>query len=355
MADEQEKTEEATPKKIEDARKEGNVPKSQDMSGLFTLFVAVLTFLGLMFILKEQFFTLFKYILQYNPEELNRESIFSLFFVVIKVFLLTAVLFTVPVAIAGILGAFAQFGFIFTTKPLVPDLKKIDPIKGLGNLFSMKKAIEGVKITFKSFITLGIGFYLFWGFIQELPTVTLFPLFQQVDWLMEKVVIIVFTMLFVTAVFAIIDTMIVRYQYFQKLKMSKQEIKDEYKNMEGDPLIKAKIRQIQMQMSQKRMISAIPEADVVVTNPTHYSVAIRYDKEQDHIPRVVAKGVDNMAFQIRKIATEHGVRIMENPPLARSLYKDVELDEFIPEALFQTVAELLAYVYKLDGKAVKKD
>jgi len=324
------------------------------MSGLFTLFVAVLTFLGLLFLLKEQFFNLFKYVLQISPEDLNRENIFSIFFVVIKVFLLTAVLFTIPVAIAGVLGALAQFGFIFTTKPLVPDLKKLDPIKGLGNLFSMKKAIEGVKITFKSFITLGIGFYLFWGFIQELPTVTLFPLYEQIGWLMEKVVIIVFAMLFVTAVFAIIDTLIVRYQYFQKLKMSKQEIKDEYKNMEGDPLIKAKIRQIQMQMSQKRMMNDIPEADVVITNPTHYSVALRYDKKKDQVPRVIAKGVDNMAFQIRKIAKEHNVRIMENPPLARALYKDVEIDEFIPDSFFQTVAELLAYVYKLDNREVKK-
>jgi flagellar biosynthetic protein FlhB len=350
MADEQEKTEEPTPKKIEDARKEGNVPKSQDMMGLFTLFVAVLTFLGLLFIIKEQLFNLFKEILQIPPHELTKQNIFSIFFIVVKVFLLTAVLFTVPVAISGILGSIAQFGFIFTTKPLMPDLKKLDPIKGLGNLFSMKKAIDGVKISLKAFITLGIGFYLFIGFIKELPTVTLFPLYQQIEWLMDKVMIIAFTMLFVTAVFAIIDTLIVRYQYFQKLKMSKQEIKDEYKNMEGDPLIKAKIRQIQMQMSQKRMMAEIPEADVVVTNPTHFSVAIRYDKKQDNVPRVVAKGVDNIAFQIRKIAKEYGVRIIENPPLARSLYKEVEIDEFIPESFFQTVAELLAYVYKMDKK-----
>jgi flagellar biosynthetic protein FlhB len=350
MADDQEKTEEATPKKIEDARKEGNVPKSQDMSGLFTLFVASLTLIALLFFVREEFFKLFQHILQINHYDLNRENILQLAISVIKAFLLTAVLFAVPVAIAGVLGAVAQFGFIFTTKPLEPDLKKLDPIKGLGNLFSLKKAIEGLKITMKSMVTLGVGFWLFAMFIQELPTVVMFPLFQQMEWLMEKVIIIAFTMLLVTFVFAVIDLLIVRKQYFDKLKMSKQEVKDEYKNMEGDPLIKQKIRQIQMQMSQQRMMSDIPTADVVITNPTHYSVALRYDKEKDHIPRVVAKGVDHMAFQIRKIAAEHKIRIVPNPPLARGLYKAVEVDGFIPDEFFQAVAELLAYVYKMDNR-----
>ena len=348
MADDQEKTEEATPKKIEDARKEGNVPKSQDVSGFFTLFIAVITLLALISLFKEEFFRLFQHILQINHSDINRENIIKLAITVMQVFLMTAVLFAVPVAIAGVLGALAQFGFIFTTKPLMPDFKKLDPIKGIGNLISMKKAIDGLKITLKSFTTLGVGFWLFFGFIQELPTVALFPLFQQMDWLMEKIIIIAFTMIMVTAFFAIADLIIVRKQYFDKLKMSKQEIKDEYKNMEGDPMVKQKIRQIQMQMSQKRMMSDIPTADVVITNPTHYSVALRYDKEKDHIPRVVAKGVDNMAFKIREIAREHKIKIIPNPPLARGLYKAVEVDEFIPDEFFKTVAELLAYVYKMD-------
>jgi len=350
MADDQEKTEEATPKKIEDARKEGNVPKSQDISGLFTLFVAVLTLLALLFLIKEEFFKLFQHILQIDHNDINRENILQLAISVMEVFLLTAVLFAVPVAIAGVLGSLAQFGFIFTTKPLEPDFKKLNPIKGIANLLSLKKAIDGLKITLKSFTTLGVGFWLFSKFIQELPTVSLFPLFQQMDWLMEKIIIIAFTMILVTAFFAIIDLIIVRKQYFDKLKMSKQEIKDEYKNMEGNPQVKQKIRQIQMQMSQKRMMSEIPTADVVITNPTHYSVALRYDKDKDHIPRVVAKGVDNMAFQIRKIAAEHKIKIIPNPPLARGIYKAVEVEEFIPDEFFKAVAELLAYVYKMDNK-----
>jgi flagellar biosynthetic protein FlhB len=347
-SDDQEKTEEATPKKIEDARKEGNVPKSQDVSGLFTLFVASLTLLALLSFFRDEFFKFFQYILLLSPENISRENIVPLAISTIKLFLITAVIFAVPVAIAGVLGAVAQFGFIFTTKPLVPDIGKLNPIKGLGNLFSLKKAIEGLKITLKSMVTLGVGFWLFFQFIQDLPTVALFPLFQQMEWLLEKTIIIAFTMIFVTAIFAIADLLIVRKQYFNKLKMSKQEVRDEYKNMEGDPLIKQKIRQIQMEMSQKRMMSDVPTADVVITNPTHYSIALRYNKEKDHVPRVVAKGVDHMAFRIRQIASDHKIRLVENPPLARGLYKAVEVDEFIPDEFFQAVAEVLAYVYRME-------
>jgi len=352
MADDQEKTEEATPKKIEDARKEGNVPKSQDMSGLFTLFISVLTLLGLLYFMREQLFAFFIHVLQLPPEAISRENIIQIAIVSVKVFILTAILMAVPVAISGILGAFAQFGFIFTTKPLIPDLKKLDPIKGLKNVISLKKLIEGAKITFKAFATFGVGFYFFFEFIKELPTVALFPLYEQMEWLFQKAIIIAFVMLLVTFFFAVIDIYIVRYQYFEKLKMSKQEIKDEFKNIEGNPQVKQKIRQIQMQMSQKRMMQNIPEADVVVTNPTHYSVALRYKRGTDRVPVVIAKGVDFMAHKIREKAIEHKIRIIENPPLARSLYRDVQVDQPIPDEFFQTVAEILAYVYKLNNKRV---
>ena len=132
--------------------------------------------------------------------------------------------------------------------------------------------------------------------------------------------------------------------------MSKQEIKDEMKNMEGDPLIKSKIRQIQMQASRKRMMAEVPNADVIITNPTHYAVAIKYDEQKSHAPIVIAKGVDNIALQIKKIARENSVHIVQNPPLARSLYAEVDIDKPIPEALFGAVAEVLAYVYKMNRK-----
>jgi len=350
MADDAEKTEEPTPKKIEDARKEGNVPKSQDTSGVITLFVAILAILMLFPYMAQHVLLLFKYYFSLVGTPLDKLFMVDIAIVTIREFLLIIMPLAVAVAVSGVIAALAQFGFLFTTKAIMPDFKKIDPIKGTKNLFSMKKLIEGVKITFKSFTTLGVGFVFFFYFITELPTVALFGLDDQLDWLKDKMLIIAFVMLFIIFIFAIIDIIIVRKQYFDGLKMSKQEIKDEMKNMEGDPLIKSKIRQIQMQASRKRMMAEVPNADVVITNPTHYAVAIKYDDQKSHAPIVVAKGVDNIASQIKKIARESNIHIVQNPPLARSLYAEVEVDKAIPEALFSAVAEVLAYVYKMNKK-----
>lgn len=350
MADDAEKTEEPTAKKIEDARKEGNVPKSQDTSGVITLFVAILAVLMLFPYMAAHMLLIFKYYFSIIGTHLDKEMMLSIAIATIKEFFLIVMPLAIAVAVSGVVAALAQFGFLFTTKAIMPDFKKIDPIKGIANLFSMKKLIEGVKITFKSFITLGVGFIFFFYFILELPTVALFGLADQLDWLQEKVLIIAFMMLFIIFIFALIDIVIVRKQYFDGLKMSKQEIKDEMKNMDGDPLIKSKIRQKQMEMSRKRMMSEVPNADVVITNPTHYAVAIKYDQEKSYAPVVVAKGIDHVAQQIKKIARENNVHILQNPPLARSLYSEVDVDKHIPESLFGAVAEVLAYVYKINKR-----
>lgn len=350
MADDQEKTEEPTSKKIEDARKEGNVPKSQDASGVITLFVAILATLMLFPFISQHMIVLFKYYFSLIGTPLDKLFIMDIMIVSIREMLLMIMPLAVAVAIAGIIASFVQFGFLFTTKAIVPDLKKIDPIKGTKNLFSLKKLVEGIKITFKSFTTLGVGFVFFFYFILELPTVALFGLGEQLAWLKDKTIIISLVMLLIIFVFAVIDIIIVRKQYFDGLKMSKQEVKDEMKNMEGDPLVKSKIRQIQMETARRRMMAEVPHADVVITNPTHYAVAIKYDQEKFAAPVVVAKGIDHIAQQIKKIARENDVHIVQNPPLARTLYSDVEIDRPIPETLFATVAEVLAYVYKVNRK-----
>ena len=350
MADDQEKTEEPTAKKIEDARKEGNVPKSQDASGVITLFMVVLSFLLLFPYMSSHIVYLFKYYFSLIGIHLDKIMLIDIAIVTVKEFLLIIMPLAIVAAISGVIAALAQFGFLFTTKAIVPDFKKIDPIKGTKNLFSMKKLIEGIKITFKSFTTLGIGFIFFFLFILELPTVALFGLGEQLEWLKDKAIIIAFVMILIIFIFAVIDIIIVRKQYFDGLKMSMQEIKDEMKNMEGDPLVKSKIRQIQMQASRKRMMSEVPNADVVVTNPTHYAVALKYDEEKSYAPIVVAKGMDNIALQIKKIARENGVHIEQNPELARSLYSQVELDQAIPDELFSAVASVLAFVFKMNKK-----
>ena len=350
MADDQEKTEEPTDKKIEDARKEGNVPKSQDASGVVTLFVAILAVLMLFPYMTMHVMLLFKYYFSLIGTPLDRVFMVDIAIVTVREFLLIIMPLAIAVAVSGVVAAVAQFGFLFTTDAIMPKFSKIDPIKGTKNLFSMKKLIEGVKITFKSFTTLGVGFIFFFYFIKELPTVALFGLGDQLGWLKDKMLVIAFAMLLIIFVFAMIDLIIVRKQYFDGLKMSKQEIKDEMKNMDGDPMIKSKIRQKQMEMARNRMMSDVPNADVIITNPTHYAVAIKYDEEKTRAPVVVAKGVDHLAQQIKKIARENNVHIVQNPPLARSLYAEVEISKPIPEALFGAVAEVLAYVYKMNKK-----
>ena len=350
MADDQEKTEEPTPKKIEDARKKGNVPKSQDAAGIIPLFVAILIFLMLFKFISAELFDATRYFFTLIGTQIDKAKAVELAIVTAKVIFLCILPVAGAVAIAGVIGNVAQFGFLFTTEPLTPDLSKLDIIKGMKNLFSIKKVVDGVKNTFKASVVLGVGFVFFFMFVKELPAVMLYGLGDQLRWLAEKSIILALVMLLVLAVFALIDLVITRKRYFDGLKMSKQEIKDEMKNMEGDPLIKAKIRQIQMEASKKRMMAEVPNADVVVTNPTHYAVALKYEQEKHRAPVVIAKGADKIALQIKKIARENGVHVVENPPLARALYAQVDIDKPIPEELFAAVAELLAYVYKMENK-----
>jgi flagellar biosynthetic protein FlhB len=345
MADE-EKTEEPTSRKIEKAREEGNVPKSMEAAGFVVLFLALLVLFFYIKYIVFYFEDFFKYFYSFIGVEITKEVVFN---ILIKgTFYFFVIMFPIflVVVIAGILANVSQFGFLFTVKVLIPKLEKINPIKGLKNLFSVKKLVEGIKITFKVFIAFFVGFEIFLSFFDEMPKLALMDFFNQMRWLEKKSFIIILSMLAVFFVFAVIDFIYQRYTYKKSLRMSKQEIKDEFKQTEGNPEVKAKIRQMQREMAKKRMIAEVPKADVVITNPTHYAVALRYDKTKDEAPRVIAKGVDNLALKIKEVAREAGVMIVENPPLARELYRLVDIDETIPPKLYKAVAEILAYVYR---------
>jgi len=350
LADDMEKTEEPTSKKIEDAKKEGNVPKSQDISSFITLIVAIGAFFTLFSFMSERIFKLYHYYMSLMGSEITKELVFQIGLHSLKELIFVVIPLTLMVAISGVIASVMQFGFIFTTKPLEPNLNKIDPIKGFGKLFGLKKMLDGAKITAKVALVFVIAFWFLIDFTKELQSVILYDFNMQVKWLLDKALILIAVMIILFFVFAIIDLMLVRFQYFKDLRMSKQEIKDEYKQMEGDPQVKARIKKLQMEMAQKRMMNDIPTADVVITNPTHYAVALRYDKTKENAPRVIAKGMDNIALKIKEIAREHLIQVVENPPLARELYKSCELDETIPETLFKAVAEVLAFVYKARGE-----
>jgi flagellar biosynthetic protein FlhB len=349
MADE-EKTEEPTSRKIEKAREEGNVPKSMEMAGFIVLFLALLVLFFYVKYIVFYFEDFFKYFYSFIGVEITKNLVFNLLIKGAFYFFVLMFPIFLVVVIAGIVANISQFGFLFTTKVLIPKFEKLNPIKGLKNLFSIKKLVEGIKTTLKVFIAFFVGFEIFLSFFNEMPKLELMGFFNQIRWIEKKIFLIVLSMLAVFFVFAVIDLIYQRHSYKKSLRMSKQEIKDEYKQTEGNPEIKAKIRQLQREMAKKRMMAEVPKADVVITNPTHYAVALRYDKTKDEAPRVVAKGVDHVAVKIKEIAREAGVMIVENPPLARELYRLVEIDEIIPPKLYKAVAEILAYVYRAKSK-----
>ncbi len=349
MADE-EKTEEPTSKKIDDARKEGNVPKSQEVSSFITLIVALTLLFFLASFINDKIIELYRFYSSFIGTELTKSvamtiAIQSLFYLVMMVMPIA-----LAVAIAGVIAAVIQFGFIFSTKSITPNLGKINPIKGLKNLLSLKKLIEAIKTILKVTAVFGVAFFFLLDFTVESPKTIFFNIFDQLAWLEKRMIIIIAVMLGLFLVLALIDVLFVRYNYFKELKMSKQEVKDEYKQMEGDPQVKGRIRRMQMEMSQKRMMKEIPDADVVITNPTHYAVALRYDKKKEKAPVVLAKGVDHLALKIKEIALNNDIQIVQNPPLARELYKSCELNQMIPENLYKAVAEVLAFVYQSSQK-----
>jgi len=238
-------------------------------------------------------------------------------------------------------------GFLFTTETLKLKLDRINPLSGFKRMFSARSLVELTKSSSKAAVMI----YITYAYLKDKQSL-LVNLFDMDPWLMGAAMWrTVFDIVLRNAVFLIVvalfDYLYARYEHNKQLKMSKQEIKEEYKQTEGDPLIKSKIKERQRQMSMQRMMQDIPKADVVITNPTHFAVAVVYDGSRDAAPRVVAKGQDLIALNIRKIAESNGVPIVENKPLARAIFKAVQIGEYVPPDLYQAVAEVLAYVYNL--------
>ena len=348
-----EKTEAPTPKKIEKAREEGNVLKSPDVNAFLGLVMGlILVFLCFNFWVRG-LGGVFEQIYQGFNQDITRENAMSITIaLVFQMLYLLAPIFG-ALMVMGVIANVAQSGFLLTGKAIQPKLQKLNFIAGMKNIISLKKLLDGFLITFKVMTAFMIAFFVFVGFMHELTTVALFPLGDQMLWFRDKALILIGILLAFFMVMATVDYIIKRYQYFKSLRMSKQEVKDEFKNMEGDQQVKGKIRSLMFQAARKRMMQNIPSADVVVTNPTHYAVALRYDSEKERAPRVLAKGVDFLAQRIKEIAAEHEIPIIENPPLARALYKDVDLDMEIPETLYQAMVEVLLKVQRINDERKK--
>jgi len=256
------------------------------------------------------------------------------------------------VVVAGVGSYLAQIGFLYAGEAMVPSFDRLNPINGVKNMFSIRSWVEALKCLIK----IAIVSYVVWSVMKDeiatLAGLIHLPAWSVFTYMMTMMYRIMMNTLIVLVFLAILDYAYQRFDWEKKLRMSRDEIKEEHKHMEGDPKIKARIRTIQRETAMRRMMQAVPKADVVITNPTHLAVAVRYDPEKMYAPTVVAKGAGHVAEKIRQIAAAHGVPVVENKPVAQLLYKTVDVDRAIPEDLYRAVAEILAYVYGLKERAV---
>ena len=344
----QEKTEPATSRKRERAREEGQVPKSMELNTAVMLIAGVVAFYlyGDLFIGQIAEAIRF-YLDQSATRDVSQEGIYNLMwgigYRILKILTPFFIIFTV---VALVINVF-QVGFLFVSTPLVPNLGKINPWTGLSRLFAARSRMELVKSIGKMFL---IAPLMIWSIYKMLPGMLDLIAEDMKDILVHiahDALNLSVKALLLLLILALIDYIFQRYQHERDMRMTKQEVKQELKDVQGDPQIRGRIRSIQLEMSRRRMMEKVPEAEVVVTNPTEYAVALKYAAGEMAAPLVIAKGKNLLAQRIKEIAREHNIPIVENKPLAQSLYKMVDVGDSIPPDFYQAVAEVLAYVYRL--------
>jgi flagellar biosynthetic protein FlhB len=347
----QEKTEPATPRRRQEARKKGQVASSQEIPAAFILLFVFLSFLALGGYYKDRLYRVFGDAFESGlTMELTADSLGVLVTRwMTEVALLLLPIFAIALVI-GLASHYFQFGWLFTLEPIKPSLKKISPIQGVKQLFSSRALVEFAKSILKLLIVGLMVYTTIWGELDSIVMLDHAMPEQILAFAASLTLSLGIKIAVLLVVVALFDYVYRRYMHEKSLRMSKQDIKDEHKKVEGDPLIKGRIREKQRRMAIQRMMQEVPKADVVITNPTHYAVALRYDAAEMDAPTVVAKGIDYLALRIREVAKEHDVTIMENKPLARALYERTEIGRTIPVDLFQAVAEVLAYIYRLKGR-----
>lgn len=350
-----EKTEQPTSKKKQKAREEGQVALSQEV-GTAIVFIAgfyVLKFSGKYVYERclEYMYFDFNLIRDINTIfeiEYMRKMITAAF---LRVFIVCMPIFAVT-CFVGIVSNVMQVGWHPTIKPLMPKLSAFSPVKGFQRIFSMRSLMEFVKSLMKMAVVCLAVYSCLKGELNQIQTLMVMEVMPAMIYIgslcMDVGIRVGYYFIFI----ALLDFAFQRYTHNKKLKMSKQEVKDEYKQVEGDPHVKGKIKQKMREASMRRMMQEVPNADVIITNPTHYAVAIKYDRTKNAAPMVIAKGVDHLARRIKEIAKDNAVEIVENKPLARALYNTVDVGREIPQELYQAVAEVLAFVYKLKNAEV---
>lgn len=346
----EEKTEKATPKRRREAREKGQVLQSKEISSAI---VIIASFFSLKLLGPYMFERLLSFSNSFYKEYFSNLGLLSTGDITILMMRFIAVVaiiagpITVIILILGVSSSYLQTGFLFTTKTLEMKLSRLNPIEGFKRLFSKRALVELIKCIFKVTV---VGYLIYSYTIKEI-----YNIFKLLDLNIESIVTYIGSTVVnvgircgvALLVLSVFDYGYQWWEYEKNLRMTKQEVKEEFKQTEGNPQIKSKIREKQRQMAMRRMMQDVPKADVVITNPTHYAIALKYDKDKFSAPYVLAKGVDLVAQNIKDIAKKHGVPTVENRPLAQTLYNTVEIGEMIPEELYQAVAEVLAYIYSL--------
>lgn len=349
-----EKTEQATPKKLSDARKEGQVARSKELTTsieLIALFLALKVFIGyIRDRLMENFYSTYSNMDKMLDGDFTTSMGSSLINgSMIRIIITCLPILAIAVGVSFLINLL-QVKWEPTGKPLTPKFNKLNPISGFKKIFSTEKLITLVVEVLKIIVIIYIAYDTLkdeWGTLLILYDINLF---QAIALLGDLVINLGLKISMFFLIIGVADYIYQRFNFSKDMRMTKQEVKDEYKQTEGDPKVKQKIRSRMMQASQRRMMQQLPEADVVITNPTHLAAAIKYDKDFADAPILIAKGADHLANKIKEVAKEHEIEIVENKPLARMLYYNVEIGAQIPPELYQMTAEILAYVYKLKGK-----
>ncbi|MEO1814761.1 MAG: flagellar biosynthesis protein FlhB [Acetobacterium sp.] len=347
-----EKTEKATPKKRKDERKKGNTFQSKDVVSVVLLFVAFFVLNLLVPFIYQQLKNL--YIAQIKKivtlDTLTVDSLNQLFREGAIVFFVSVLPVAVIIMIVAVIMSGVQTGFLVTGDALKPKFNRINPMSGIKRMISLRSLVELLKSLAKVVLIIWIIYAVILSIIPMTPDMLVTKIDENMMFISDQTMSMVQTVCMIFAVVAILDYAYQRYDYEKKLKMTKQEVKDEYKQTEGNPEIKGKIRQKQREMSMSRMMQMVPQADVIVRNPTHYAVALKYDMDHDVAPMVLAKGKDHIALRIVKVGEENKVLVKENKALARGLYESVEINDYIPAELYKAVAELMAWVYSTKKK-----
>lgn len=346
--DESSKTEEASEHKKQKAKEEGNVALSQDAKSFIMLLGMLLVVWLILPIVGRWYLQDFSVFIE-NPAGIQTDAghlrlIFKQ--VITAFFKIMAIPFAV-LMLLGITANIGQTGFIFAPKRLEPNWEKLNIFAALSKFITMQKVFDSLKGIVKIAVIGFIGILVLRPYLQDaglLPDMSVAGILKLIH---KIVIMLIFTVVIATLIIALADYAYQKYTHLKKLRMTKQEVKDEYKQMEGDPLVKSKIRQIRTERARRRMMDNVHKADVVIVNPTHFAVALEYKADQMDVPVVVAKGVDHIALKIKEIAAEDDIPIVENPPLARALYASVDIDEPIPTEHFKAVAEVIGYVMQL--------